>query len=89
MMDAEREKARWRRRRLIYNNDGDEAIEARSGVEHENDVSEALKVRPTCLPLLQPQFTDREACGLVRVDWGHGPMLQPTTMAFIRPILPR
>ncbi len=45
MMDAEREKARWRRRRIIYNNDGDDAIEARSGVEHEYDVSEALTVR--------------------------------------------
>ena len=45
MMDAEREKARWRRRRIIYNNDGDDAIEARSGVEHEYDVSEALAVR--------------------------------------------
>ena len=45
MMDAEREKARWRRRRIIYNNDGDDVIEARSGVEHEYDVSEALTVR--------------------------------------------
>jgi hypothetical protein len=46
-MDADRLKARWRQRRLIYNNDGDDAIEARSGVEHEYDVSEALTVRAT------------------------------------------
>ncbi len=44
-MDADRLKARWRKRRIIYNNDGDDVIEARSGVEHEYDVSEALTVR--------------------------------------------
>ena len=44
-MDAAREKARWRRRRIIYNNDGDDALEARSGVEHEHDVAESLMVR--------------------------------------------
>jgi hypothetical protein len=44
-MDADRLKARWRQRRLIYNNDGDDAVEARSGVEHEYDVSEGLTVR--------------------------------------------
>ncbi len=46
-MDADRLKARWRKRRIIYNNDGDDVIEARSGVEHEYDVSEALTVRAT------------------------------------------
>ncbi len=44
-MDAERQKARWRRRRIIYNNDGDDALEARSGVEFEHDVAESLMVR--------------------------------------------
>ena len=44
-MDAAREKARWRRRRIIYNNDGDDALEARSGVEHGHDVAESLMVR--------------------------------------------
>ncbi len=44
-MDADRMKARWRKRRIIYNNDGDDVIEARPGVEHEYDVSEALTVR--------------------------------------------
>ena len=47
-MDAERHKARWRKRRLIYNNDGDDVIEARpDGVEHEHDVAEGLMVRRT------------------------------------------
>lgn len=46
-MDAGREKARWRRRRIIYNNDGDDSLEARSGMEHEHDVAEALTVRKT------------------------------------------
>ena len=40
-------KARWRQRRIIYNNDGDDVIEARSGVEHEYDVSAASTVRAT------------------------------------------
>ena len=44
-MDEQRQKARWRRRRIIYNNDGDDALEARSGLEHEHDVAEALAVR--------------------------------------------
>ena len=30
MMSAERERPRWRKRRLIYNNDGDDVLEARS-----------------------------------------------------------
>ena len=48
MMNAERERARWRQRRLIYNNDGDDVIEARpEGVEHEHDVAESLMVRRT------------------------------------------
>ena len=48
MMSAEREKARWRKRRIIYNNDGDDVIEARpDGVEHEHDVAEGLMVRKT------------------------------------------
>ena len=40
-------KARWRQRRIIYNNDGDDVIEARSGVEHEHDVAGAMTVRAT------------------------------------------
>jgi hypothetical protein len=48
MMSPERESARWRKRRLIYNNDGDDVIEARpDGVEHEHDVAESLMVRRT------------------------------------------
>ena len=48
MMNAERERARWRKRRIIYNNDGDDVMEARQeGVEHEHDVAEALLVRRT------------------------------------------
>ncbi len=48
MMNGEREKARWRKRRLIYNNDGDDVIEARpDGVEHDHDVAESLTVRRT------------------------------------------
>ena len=46
-MDAERHKARWRKRRIIYNNDGDDVIEARSGMENEHDVAEGLMVRRT------------------------------------------
>ncbi len=30
-MDEDRKTARWRRRRIIYNNDGDDVIEARPG----------------------------------------------------------
>ena len=45
-MDAAREQARWRRRRLIYNNDGDDVIEARpEGLEHDHDAAESLMVR--------------------------------------------
>ena len=45
-MDAARERARWLRRRLIYNNDGDDVIEARPyGKEHDHDVAESLMVR--------------------------------------------
>ena len=48
MMSPERERARWRKRRLIYNNDGDDVIEARpDGGEHEHDVAESLMVRQT------------------------------------------
>ncbi len=46
-MNADRMKARWRQRRIIYNNDGDDVIEARSGVEHEHDVAGAMTVRAT------------------------------------------
>ena len=47
-MNAERERARWRKRRIIYNNDGDDVIEARpEGVEHDHDVAESLMVRRT------------------------------------------
>ena len=46
-MDAERQQARWRKRRIIYNNDGDDVIEARSGAENEHDVAEGLMVRKT------------------------------------------
>ena len=46
-MNTEREKARWRKRRIIYNNDGDDVIEARSGLEREHDVAEGLMVRAT------------------------------------------
>ena len=45
-MDENRKKARWRLRRIIYNNDGDDVIEARpDDVEH--DVAESLLVRQT------------------------------------------
>ena len=48
MMSPERQRARWRKRRLIYNNDGDDVIEARpDGGEHEHDVAESLMVRQT------------------------------------------
>ena len=43
MISPERARARWRKRRLIYNNDGDDVIEARpDGVEHEHDVPSRL-----------------------------------------------
>ncbi len=44
-VDQARHDARWRRRRIIYNNDGDDALFARDGLEHEHDVAEALAVR--------------------------------------------
>ena len=44
-MDQARRDARWRKRRIIYNNDGDDALFARDGLEHEHDVAEALAVR--------------------------------------------
>ena len=45
-MDAARERARWLRRRIIYNNDGDDVIEARpEGPENDHDVAESLMVR--------------------------------------------
>lgn len=44
-MDQARRDARWRQRRIIYNNDGDDALYARDGAEHEHDVAEALTVR--------------------------------------------
>ena len=48
MISPERARARWRKRRLIYNNDGDDVIEARpDGVEHQHDVAESLMVRKT------------------------------------------
>ena len=46
-MDEKRRAARWRKRRIIYNNDGDDALEARTGVEHDHDVAEALMTRKT------------------------------------------
>ena len=46
-MEEKRRAARWRKRRIIYNNDGDDALEARSGVEHNHDVAEALMTRKT------------------------------------------
>ena len=44
-MNKARQEARWRRRRIIYNNDGDDALYARDGLEHEHDVAETLTVR--------------------------------------------
>ena len=44
-MDRARREARWRKRRIVYNNDGDDALFARDGLEHEHDVAEALTVR--------------------------------------------
>ncbi len=62
-MDADRMKARWRQRRIIYNNDGDDAIEARSGVEQEYYVSEGLTVRASG-DLLQ-DFLDARSTPLI------------------------
>ena len=44
-MNEARRQARWRKRRIIYNNDGDDAIYARSGLAHDHDVAESLAVR--------------------------------------------
>lgn len=44
-MNEARQQARWRKRRIIYNNDGDDAIYARSGRAHDHDVAESLAVR--------------------------------------------
>ncbi len=44
-MDQARRDARWRKRRIIFNNDGDDALYARDGIEHEHDVAEGLTVR--------------------------------------------
>ncbi len=39
VMDEKRKAARWRKRRIIFNNDGFDVIEARTGVEHRHDVN--------------------------------------------------
>lgn len=44
-MSEARTKARWRKRRIIYNNDGDDAVYARSELAHDHDVAESLAVR--------------------------------------------
>ncbi len=44
-MDEKRRAARWRKRRIIYNNDGNDVREAWTGVEHRHDVEEKLFVR--------------------------------------------
>jgi hypothetical protein len=44
-MNEARKKARWRKRRIIYNNDGDDAVCARTGQEFEHDSAEGLTVR--------------------------------------------
>ena len=46
-MDEMMKIARWRKRRIIYNNDGDDVIEARTGLEHNHDVAEGLMTRET------------------------------------------
>ena len=46
-MGEKRRAARWRKRRIIYNNDGDNVIEARTGLKHDHDVAEALMIRKT------------------------------------------
>lgn len=44
-MDEARRQARRRKRRIIYNNDGDDAVYARTGAELEHDAAEGLTVR--------------------------------------------
>ena len=44
-MDEKRRAARWRKRRIIYNNDGNDVREAWTGVEHRHDVEEKLLTR--------------------------------------------
>ena len=45
MDEARERKARRRKRRIIYNNDGDDAVYARTGAELEHDAAEGLTVR--------------------------------------------
>ena len=44
-MNETRKQARWRKRRIIYNNDGDDAVCVRTGAELEHDSAEGLTVR--------------------------------------------
>jgi hypothetical protein len=44
-MDEKRKAARWRKRRIVYNNDGQDVIEARTGVEHHHDIKWQMLVR--------------------------------------------
>ena len=44
-MHEMRKQARWRKRRIIYNNDGDDAVFARTGQELEHDAAEGLTVK--------------------------------------------
>ena len=44
-MNEARKQARWRKRRIIYNNDGDDAVFVRTGAELEHDSAEGLTVR--------------------------------------------
>ena len=44
-MDEKRRAARWRKRRIIYNNDGNDVREAWTGVERRHDVEEKLFAR--------------------------------------------
>ena len=44
-MDEKRKAARWRKRRIVYNNDGQDVIEARTGVEHRHDIKWQMLVR--------------------------------------------
>ncbi len=43
--DKKRKAARWRKRRIIYNNDGDDVVEVRTGPHHRHDVEESLTTR--------------------------------------------
>ncbi len=44
-MDEKRKAARWRKRRIVYNNDGQDVIEARAGIEHRHDIKWQMLVR--------------------------------------------